>query len=88
MTKYTKNKDTNKRVKALIKEGWEPFKLKDHWCLRAPNGDTQLVAWSTGDARSVVKFESDIKRIKRRMEDASLRSDTGAATKRNNYREY
>jgi hypothetical protein len=88
MTVYTRNKDVNKLVKSLIKEGWEPFKLKDHWCLKAPNGDTQLVAFSTGDRRSAIKFVSDIRRIKRRMNDASLRSIACTTTPRNDYREY
>ena len=88
MTVYTRNKDVNKLVKALIKEGWEPFKLKDHWCLRAPNGDTQLVAWSTGDSRSTVKFNSDISRIKRRMQNEGAHSVTSTTPQRNNYREY
>ena len=88
MTVYTRNKDVNKLVKALIKEGWEAFKLTDHWCLRAPNGDTQLVAFSTGDRRSTIKFNTDIKRIKRRMANADLRSVTNTAETRNNYRDY
>lgn len=87
MTTYTRNKDVNKQVKALIREGWEPFKLKDHWCLKAPNGDTQLIAFSTGDFRSVKKFSSDISRIKRRMLNASTQ-DLSSASKRNNFREY
>ena len=88
MTVYTRNKDVNKLVKSLIKEGWEPFKLKDHWCLKAPNGDTQLVAFSTGDRRSTVKFNSDINRIKRRMQNEGAHSVTSTTPQRNNYREY
>lgn len=63
---YSNNKDLNKEVKKLVAEGWSPIKKGgNHWQIRSLNGTVLTIASSPGDVRTLIKFKSDVKRVKR-----------------------
>lgn len=64
---YSADKDLNKYVKQLIKEGWTPFKGKrGHWQIASPGGTVHTISGSVSDFRTIIKFKSDIKRTLRK----------------------
>lgn len=66
MSHYSADKDLNKEVKKLIKQGWTPeMRSKGHWQIRSPGGTILTIAGSVGDFRTLVKFKSDVKRVLR-----------------------
>lgn len=65
MTKYSNNKDINKSVKELIRNGWQPLtKVKGkHLKILAPNGIWLTVPTSPSDVRAVTNFKKQARKI-------------------------
>lgn len=60
---YSTDKDLNKYVRQLVKDGWIPIKHKrGHWQIKSPGGTVHTIAGSVSDFRTIIKFKSDIKR--------------------------
>lgn len=62
---YSTDKDLNKEIKKLIKDGWTPWKNKGHWKITSKNGITLTISGTVSDFRTVIKFRSDVKRALR-----------------------
>jgi len=64
MSHYSADKDLNKEVKKLVKQGWKPeMRAKGHWQVRSPGGTVLTISGSVSDFRTIIKFKSDVKRI-------------------------
>jgi hypothetical protein len=64
MSHYSADKDLNKEVKKLVKDGWIPeMRSKGHWQIRSPGGTVLTISGSVGDFRTIIKFKSDVKRV-------------------------
>jgi hypothetical protein len=65
---YTKNKDLNKYIKSLEKEGWVVEHSK-HLKLRCPTGGVVSCSYSPSCPFVVDKVKSDVKRLQRKNEE-------------------
>ncbi|GAA0804908.1 hypothetical protein [Psychrobacter piscatorii] len=63
--RYSSNKDFNKRVRNLIKQGWEFQRRRKHCQLVAPNKKSMTFSNSPSDYRAYQNFLNDIKNIQR-----------------------
>jgi len=67
MSHYSADKDLNKEVNKLVKQGWKPeMRSKGHWQIRSPGGTVLTISGSVSDFRTVIKFRSDVNRVHRK----------------------
>lgn len=72
MANYTKNKDLNKYIKELVREGWTVEHSK-HLKLRSPNGRIVSCSYSPSCPFVLQKVKSDVKRLKRREDEEQVK---------------
>lgn len=63
MTKYSNNKEINKIVKSLLREGWTTMGKNKHLRIESPNGTKMTVPFSPSDVRAELNFKQQIRRI-------------------------
>ena len=63
MTKYSNNKEINKIVKSLLREGWKTVHKNKHLRIESPNGEKMTVPFSPSDVRAETNFRQQIRKI-------------------------
>lgn len=62
MQKFSSNKDINKLVHQLIKQGWRIKYGKKHHHIVNPNGRKYVIPCTPSDHRAFINFQKDIQR--------------------------
>lgn len=67
MQKFSSNKDINKLVHVLIKQGWRVKHGKKHHHIIHPNGRKHAIPCTPSDQRAFINFSHDMMRLQRRF---------------------
>ena len=62
--KYTNDKDFNRAIRDLVREGWTFEKGGKHSKLRSPSGSEIAVPGSPSDWRALKNFQAFVKQVK------------------------
>lgn len=61
--RYSNNKDIDRVVRSLLRQGWEYCRRHKHGKLLGPSGEHITVPGTPSDGRAVSNFRADIRRF-------------------------